>query len=109
MAYDEGLAERVRERLRGHRGVTEKCVSSELVFLHNGNLAVGVHGDELLVRVGPKASDAALSRPGVRQFEDQGRRMNGWVLVAVSVLVDDVALYDWIDQAHAFAASLPPR
>jgi hypothetical protein len=107
MAYDEGLAHRVRARLAGRPGVTEKCVFGGLGFFQDGNLAVSVRSADLLVRVGTAAEDAALARPGVSRFRNSGRAMRGWVLVDVSVLVDDVALHDWVDEGHGFAAGLP--
>jgi TfoX N-terminal domain len=109
MAYDEDLAQRVRERLSGRRGVSEKKVFSGLGFLQDGNLAVGVQGADLLVHVGVRATDVVLARPGVSEFVDGGRSMRGWVLVEADVLVDDVALYDWVDEGHGFAAGLPPK
>jgi len=66
MAYDEGLAERIRERLAADPEVTEKRMFGGIAFLHAGNVAVGVTGDDLLVRVGPDATDQALARPGAR-------------------------------------------
>lgn len=109
MAYDEGLARRVRERLGARSGVTEKRAAEELAFLRNGNMAIGVRAEGLLVRVGPREADLALARPGVSQFENGGRVLKGWVLVDASVLVDEVALNDWVDTAHAFVVSLPPK
>lgn len=109
MAYDEGLAQRVRERLAARPGVSERAMFGGLEFLQNGNLAVGVRGADLLVRVGARSADAALTRPGATRFVNAGREMRGWVIVEAAVLVDDVALYDWVDEAHAFAAGLPPK
>jgi TfoX/Sxy family transcriptional regulator of competence genes len=109
MAYDEGLAERIRERLGAEPDVTEKRMFGGLAFLHRGNMAVGVSGDDLMVRVGPDATDTALSRPGTRVFDMTGRPMRGWILVAGSALAEDDVLGDWVDEGHAFAASLPPK
>jgi TfoX/Sxy family transcriptional regulator of competence genes len=109
MAYDEDLARRVRARLAGRPGVSEKRTFGGLGFLQDGNLAVGVQGADLLVRVGAAAADAALARPGVSQFVNSGRSMRGWVVVEAAVLVDDVALHDWVDEGHGFAAGLPPK
>lgn len=109
MAFDEGLAERVRARLGADPGVTEKRMFGGLAFLYEGNMAVGVTGDELMVRVGPDATEAALSRPGTRPFDFTGRPMRGWVVVAASAVSEDETLADWIEQGHAFAASLPPK
>ncbi|WP_151481707.1 TfoX/Sxy family protein [Streptomyces albicerus] len=109
MAYDEGLAERIRERLGAEPDVTEKRMFGGIAFLHRGNMAVGVSGDDLMVRVGPDATDTALSRPGTRVFDMTGRPMRGWILVAGSALAEDDVLGDWVDEGHAFAASLPPK
>ncbi|MGW6563912.1 TfoX/Sxy family protein [Streptomyces sp. NPDC054975] len=109
MAFDEGLAERIRAHLAAHPAVTEKRMFGGLAFLHAGNMAVGVIGDELMVRVGPDATDTALARPGTRPFDYTGRPMRGWVVVAASALTDDAALAEWIEQGHAFAAGLPPK
>jgi hypothetical protein len=109
MAYDEGLAERIRLYLAADPGVTEKRMFGGIAFLHEGNVAVGVTGDELMVRLGPHAADAALARPGARVFDMTGRPMRGWVLVAGSAVTEDEALGAWIDEGRAFAASLPPK
>jgi TfoX/Sxy family transcriptional regulator of competence genes len=109
MAYDEGLAERVRERLGVHQDVTEKRMFGGIAFLYRGNMAVGVSGSDLMVRVGPEHTDAALDRPGTRVFDMTGRPMRGWILVDSSALAEDEALGRWVDEGHAFAASLPPK
>ncbi|GAA0674289.1 TfoX/Sxy family protein [Kitasatospora atroaurantiaca] len=109
MAIDEGLAQRIRERLGDVPGITEKRMFGGLAFLLNGNMAVGVHGDELIVRLRPDDTDSALARPGVRIFDLTGRPMRGWILVEPSALAEDAALADWIDQGRTFAATLPPK
>lgn len=109
MAYDEGLAQRIRERLGAEPGVGEKRMFGAIAFLVHGNMAVGVSGDDLMVRVGPDGTDAALARPGTRIFDMTGRPMRGWILVAGDSLMDDEVLGAWIDEGCAFAASLPPK
>jgi TfoX/Sxy family transcriptional regulator of competence genes len=109
MAYDEGLAERVRERLGVHPGVTEKRMFGGIAFLYRGNMAVGISGSDLMVRVGPEHTDEALAQPGTRVFDMTGRPMRGWILVDSSALAEDEALGRWVDEGHAFAASLPPK
>jgi TfoX/Sxy family transcriptional regulator of competence genes len=108
MAYDEALAERLRDRLRDAVGVTEKKMFGGLAFLTYGNMTVGVHGDELIVRLDPDATDAALARPGVRPFDITGRPMRGWILVAGESL-DDGELDGWIAEAGAYVATLPAK
>ena len=73
MVYDEQLAERVRELTGAAEAVTELRMFGGWCITLHGNLAVGVAGDDLIVRVGPDAYDAALTRPGVRPFDITGR------------------------------------
>ena len=79
-----------------------------LAFLTDGNMTVGVHGDDLIVRLAPGDTDAALTEPGVRPFDITGRPMRGWILVAGEVLDDDI-LDRWIGRARTFVATLPPK
>ncbi|MFB7865798.1 MULTISPECIES: TfoX/Sxy family protein [unclassified Streptomyces] len=109
MAFDEGLAERIRARLAGDPAITEKRMFGGIAFLCAGNMAVGVTGDDLMVRVGPDATDDALSRPGARLFDMTGRPMRGWVVVDAAAVAEDAALAEWVDRGRAFAAGLPPK
>lgn len=108
MAYDDALAERIRERLAGAAGVTEKKMFGGLAFLTEGNMTVGVHGDDLIARIDPADTDGALAEPGVRPFDITGRPMRGWILVAGEAL-DDAVLDAWIARAGTFVATLPPK
>ncbi|GAA3846627.1 TfoX/Sxy family protein [Streptomyces coacervatus] len=109
MAYDEGLAERIRQHLGADPDMAEKRMFGGIAFLLHGNMAVGVSGDDLMVRVGPDATDAALARPGAQLFDMTGRPMRGWVVVDSSALTEDEALAEWIDEGYTFAAGLPPK
>lgn len=109
MAIDEGLAQRIREHLDGATGLNEKRMFGGLSFLVHGNMCVGVIGDELIARVGPDGTNAALNRSGARPFDFSGRAMKGWVTVAPSGIEDDAALGAWIDESLAFVATLPPK
>ncbi|HKT00171.1 MAG TPA: TfoX/Sxy family protein [Rugosimonospora sp.] len=108
MAYDEALAGRIRDGLREATGVTEKKMFGGLAFLTHGNMTVGVHGADLIARISPGDTDAALATPGVRPFDMSGRPMRGWVLVAGERL-DDEVLDGWIARASTFVATLPPK
>jgi TfoX/Sxy family transcriptional regulator of competence genes len=108
VAFDEALAERIRDRMRDRNDVTEKKMFGGLAFLAYGNMTVGVMGDDLLVRVGADAKAAALTEPGVREFDFTGKPMKGFVVVDGTVLDDDV-LAAWIERASAFVATLPPK
>lgn len=72
-------------------------------------MAVGMSGDDLMVRVGPDNTDAALARPGARVFDMTGRPMPGWILVDGTALKEDDVLNEWIDKGRTFASSLPPK
>jgi TfoX/Sxy family transcriptional regulator of competence genes len=109
MGFDQGLAERVRAQLAGIPGLTERRMFGGLSFLVDGNLCVGVLGDELMARVGPAATEAALARPGSRLFDMGGRPMKGWVNVRSEVLEADDVLAGWVADALAFVRTLPPK
>ena len=108
MAYDDALAERVRDRVGDRLGVTEKKMFGGLAFLTDGNMTVGVHGDDLIARIDPDTTDAALAEPGVRPFDITGRPMRGWILVAGEAL-DDAVLDRWIERARGYVETLPPK
>ena len=109
MAFDEQLAERVRGQLAAEHGLAEKAMFGGVAFLLDGNMAVGLSGVELMVRVGPARSDAALARPHARPFDMTGRPMKGWILVGPAALEGERELADWVSEGVAFARSLPPK
>ncbi|HKE98624.1 MAG TPA: TfoX/Sxy family protein [Actinomycetes bacterium] len=109
MAFDEGLAERLRGQLGTHPGVTEKHMFGGLSFLLAGNMCCGVIGAELVVRVGPDGTDDALAQPGARLFDFGGRPMAGWVMVAPGALESPQALTAWVDRGLAYVRTLPPK
>jgi len=109
MAYDEDLAHRVRAGLAEQDGITEKAMFGGLAFLLRGNMAVGISGHELMVRVGPDATDDALARPHTRVFDMTGRPMKGWILVAPDGVKTSRQLGAWVRRGVQFAGSLPPK
>ena len=109
MAYDAALADRVRERLRGIDGVAELRMFGGWGVTIHGNMAVGVMGNDLIVRVGADDYDAALTRPGARPFDFTGRTMTGWVYVNGSAIADSRTLTRWIKRGAAHAQSLPRK
>ena len=108
MAYDDALAQRVRDWLQDEPGVSEKKMFGGLAFLTAGNMTVGVYGDDLIARIGPEATDDALAEPGVRCFDMTGRPMRGWVLVAGDGLTGG-ELERWIGRARRYVDTLPPK
>src|SRR5574341_1122144 len=97
MAYDEGLAVRVRELLGARLDVAEKRMFGGLAFLLNGNMACGVRGDDLIVRLAADDTDAALAEPGIRPFDLTGRATRGWLLVGPDAHAEDDDLRRWVD------------
>lgn len=109
MAFDEGLASRIRDVLDTEPGVTERRMFGGLAFMVQGNLCVGVLGDELMVRVGPAQYPDALSGPGCRAMDFTGRPMRGMVMVSHETLSEDPDLTLWIQRALTFCRSLPAK
>ena len=109
MAYDEKLADRVRDFLERRRGVSEKKMFGGLAFLVNGHMACGVQGDDLMVRVGPDAYDAALKKTGAHPMDFTGRPMKGMVYVGPRGYRRKPSLEAWVEQGLSYARSLPPK
>jgi len=109
MAFDEGLARRMREALAVIPDINEKKMFGGIGFLLNGNMACGVNKDDLIVRVGPEAYDGALAEPHTKDFDMTGRPMKGWVVVRPAGYETDEMLKGWVQRGVDFALTLPPK
>jgi TfoX/Sxy family transcriptional regulator of competence genes len=110
MAYDEQLAERIRELVAAEPGLTEKKMFGGLSFLLGGNMAVAASGQGgLLVRVDPAESDELVGSSTARPMEMRGREMAGWLRVDSDDLRTQEELSAWVERGVAFARSLPPK
>ncbi|MCI0707275.1 MAG: TfoX/Sxy family protein [Ignavibacteriae bacterium] len=109
MAFDEKLAERIRKQLAKQKGVVEKQMFGGIAFLLNGNMCVGVHKQEMIVRIDPEETDNALAEKHTRIFDITGKPMRGWILVKPAGLATDATLGKWVRQGVAFASSLPKK
>ena len=109
MAYDEGLADRVRELLSARAGLSERKMFGGVGFMVEGNMAVGVHGDELIVRLDPADAERALGETGIREFDLTGRSMRGWVFAGAEAIGDPAGLRSWVEAGADYAASLPQK
>lgn len=109
MAYDEALADDIRARIGGRPDLVEKKMFGGIAFMVSGNMAVGVSGDELMVRVGKDDHDEATALPGARTFDKSARPMKGWVVVAPEGIATEESLDAWIDRGVAHAETLPPK
>src|SRR4051812_41033491 len=110
MAYDLGLAQRVRALL-GDEHVVEKKMFGGLAFLLEGHMALAVSGQGgLMVRVGPDEVESLLGEPGTDEVVmGKGRPMRGWLRVSDDVLADDEALGPWVTRAVDVVRTLPPK
>ena len=110
MAYDEDLADRIRELVAGERGVTEKRMFGGLAFLINGHLSVSASGrGGLMVRCDPAASAQHLAEPKVERMVMRGRGMDGWLRVDASAVSSDAELRRWVRVGVDYATSLPQK
>ncbi|HCT78289.1 MAG TPA: RNA methyltransferase [Micromonosporaceae bacterium] len=110
MAYDENLADRVRELVGRERGVTEKRMFGGLAMLLDGNMAVVIRGKGgLLVRVDVAQYEAALAERGAEEMKMRGRPMRGWITVEASACAKPADLRRWVGRGVSSARSLPPK
>jgi len=109
MPYDELLALRIRATLEPLSGLLEKKMFGGVAFLVDGNMACGVHKNDLIVRVGAAKYEEALSRLHTRVFDITGRPMAGWVMVGPEGCATESDLKAWVEQGLAFARSLPAK
>jgi len=109
VAFDEALAERVQDVLGDAPDVVAKRMFGGVAFMVAGNMACGVMGDDLMVRVGKDDQAACLALPHTRPMEMSGRVMGGFVVVDAGGLDDDDALTTWVERGAGYAASLPAK
>ena len=109
MAYDEDLADRLREHLEPVKRVTEREMFGGISFMVAGNLCCGVLANDLIVRIDPTLHHDALTRPNVSEFSMGGRTSKGMIRVGPAGVADDDELALWLRLGIAHATSLPPK
>ncbi|MBV9605875.1 MAG: TfoX/Sxy family protein [Solirubrobacterales bacterium] len=110
MAYDEELAERIRELLATDHDVVEKKMFGGLAFLVGGHMSVSASGrGGLLLRCDPEETDALISQPHVGRFQMRGREMDGWLRVDAEAVEAPEDLEHWVAVGVDYARSLPPK
>jgi TfoX N-terminal domain len=109
MGYSRKLAKRVRALLTREAGFTRQDMYGGVVFRLHGNICCGVHGKELIARLGAADDRRALREEHVRRFNLTGRAKQGWLLVGPEATEAAGGLYDWIGRCVAFARALPPK
>jgi len=108
MAYDETLAKRIDKLTTGIKGFTRKEMFGGVAYLYNGNMCVGVHNNELIIRYDPKITTEITSHKNVKAFDITGKPMKGWSLVNPDGIKGN-ALNKWFEFSFAFAKSLPSK
>jgi TfoX/Sxy family transcriptional regulator of competence genes len=109
MAFDEGLAERLRDLLKQHNNVSEKKMFGGLAFMLDGHMFVGILGDRLMARVGPAGYEDTLRRPHVSEMDFTGKPMKGYVYIAPEGFESDQDLENWVTLCVKFVSTLPPK
>jgi TfoX/Sxy family transcriptional regulator of competence genes len=110
VAYDEDLANRVRELIGDEPGLTEKRMFGGLAFLIGGNMSVAASGQGgLMVRVDPEETEALLEKPHAQPFVMRGREMKGWLRVDDEGVRTKRQLEPWVKRGVAYARSLPAK
>ena len=109
MAYDKTLADRIRKALSKQPKLTEREMFGGIGFMLRGNMACGVIGDELMVRIAKEETETAIKEPGARIFDFSGRPSPGWILVSQQVLSTPAELRAWVNRGVEYALSLPAK
>jgi TfoX/Sxy family transcriptional regulator of competence genes len=109
MAFDEALADRARDVLAPRADLSERRMFGGIAFMVGGNMAVGVVGDDLMVRLDPADAERALAEPHARPMDFTGKPMKGMVFVDAAGTASDEELASWVDAGADFASSLPPK
>jgi TfoX/Sxy family transcriptional regulator of competence genes len=110
MAYDEDLADRIRELVAGERRLTEQKMFGGLAFLIGGNMAVAASGQGgILVRVDPEESGTLVSTTKAEPMVMRGRSMDGWLRVDAEDVRQKRQLAAWVKRGVTYARSLPPK
>jgi TfoX/Sxy family transcriptional regulator of competence genes len=106
MAFNEALAERIRQRLVRRKNIEERKMFGGICFLLNGNMLVGVWKEFLIARLSPDQGDDAVREPHVRKMDITGKPMKGWIMVEPDGVEDDDQLKKWIQRAVKYVATL---
>jgi hypothetical protein len=110
MAYDENLANRIRELVQAEAGVSEMRMFGGLAFLIHGNMAVAASGQGgLLLRVDPADTDRLVTDPAADRFQMRGRAMDGWLRIDPDGVSTKRDLQRWVTRGVTYARSLPPK
>lgn len=109
MPYDEGLATRLQEAIGDYPGMTENRMMGGFGYLLNGNMCVGIHHDNLIVRIGVESAEHILREKHVRPMDFTGRIMKGWATIEPEAISEDSELNRFCQLAVRFVETLPAK
>lgn len=109
MAYDEGLAEKIRILFADHSGIEEKKMFGGLCFMLSNHMCCGVVGDLLMARVGPVNYEKLLAREHAKEMTFTGNAMKGMIYVDPLGISEDSDLKEWLAWCVGFVETLPPK
>jgi len=109
MAYNEGVAQRLREVFDGRSDIVEKKMFGGIAFMHSGNMCCGITNDVLMARVGADAYEDALRRPCARHMDFTGKPLKGFVYVDPPGFAEDAELREWVTLCEKFTSTLAPK
>lgn len=107
--YDKGLAERLKDIMGSMLEMEPNYMMGGFGYLMNGNMCVGVWGDQLIIRIGIEAAQSIADEPFVKPMDITGRPMRGWAMILPEGLGEDDQLRRYVDMAIFFCAGLPPK
>ncbi|MDH5739264.1 MAG: TfoX/Sxy family protein [Nitrospira sp.] len=109
MAYNERLAERIREYFKRRKGVEEKRMFGGLCFMLNGHMCCGIEKDRLMVRVASERYDALLKKPHACEMDFTGKPLKGFLFISEAGYRSAAGLTRWLDEAVMFVKAKPPK
>ncbi len=109
MAYDEGVAKRIRKIFEGRTDVVEKKMFGGLAFMVRGHMCCGINKDVLMARVGEEQYPKALKMPHAREMDFTGRPLKGFLYVDPKGFEKDGDLREWVKRCEDFVSSLPAK
>jgi hypothetical protein len=109
MAFDPGLAQRIRDVLGQRPGLSERLMFGGLAFMINGHMFIGVQNATLMARVGPQRHADALALAHVREMDFTGKPLKGYVYVHADGIADDPELAKWVNWCAGVVQALPPK
>lgn len=109
MAYDELVAQRIRQTLKGSPGISQRKMFGGVAFLLNGNMCCGVVRQDLVLRLGNEGVAQALQQPHTRPMDFTGRPLGSMIYLSPEGYQSEADLQSWVEQALAFCETLPAK